>query len=118
MRNGAALAVLLGVPVRVENVRAKRSRPGLQAQHLTGLMLLENLSEGTLEGGRLQSSTVTLRPTTILHGAFSADTQTAGSTTLLLQAALPCLFFAGGPSTLALHGGTNADMAPHVDYVQ
>ena len=38
------------------------------------------------------------------------------SVCLLLQAALPPLLFAARPSTVILKGGTNADMAPPIDY--
>ena len=38
------------------------------------------------------------------------------SVCLLLQVALPCLLFAPEPSRLVLRGGTNADMAPPIDY--
>ena len=34
-----------------------------------------------------------------------------------MQAALPCLLFANGPTRLVLRGGTNADMAPQIDYL-
>ena len=36
---------------------------------------------------------------------------------LLLQAALPCLLYSSKPSKVTLKGGTNADMAPPIDYV-
>ena len=36
---------------------------------------------------------------------------------LLLQAALPCLLYSPKPSKITLKGGTNADMAPPIDYV-
>jgi RNA 3'-terminal phosphate cyclase (ATP) len=63
---------------------------------------------------------------------LTADPGTAGSTTLLLQVALPCLLFSPSgnrasesrtshevpPSVLALHGGTNASLAPQIDYTQ
>lgn len=35
---------------------------------------------------------------------------------LLLQVAFPCLLFAPEPTSLVLKGGTNADMAPPIDY--
>lgn len=35
---------------------------------------------------------------------------------LLLQAALPCSLFGKRASTLVLKGGTNADLAPPIDY--
>lgn len=38
------------------------------------------------------------------------------SVALLLQVSLPCALFAGGPSELCLKGGTNAEMAPQIDY--
>ena len=45
-------------------------------------------------------------------------TQTAGSVCLLVQVALPCALFTPGPVRLTLRGGTNASMAPQVDYCQ
>lgn len=35
---------------------------------------------------------------------------------LLLQISLPCVLFTEGPSELCLKGGTNAEMAPQIDY--
>jgi RNA 3'-terminal phosphate cyclase (ATP) len=35
---------------------------------------------------------------------------------LLIQVALPCILFSNGITTLKLRGGTNADMAPQIDY--
>ena len=35
---------------------------------------------------------------------------------LLLQVALPCLMFTPGSSHVTLRGGTNAEMAPQIDY--
>jgi len=33
-----------------------------------------------------------------------------------MQAALPCMLFARGPTRLQLRGGTNAAFAPTIDY--
>jgi len=33
-----------------------------------------------------------------------------------MQAALPCFLMGDGPGKIALRGGTNADMAPPIDY--
>ena len=84
------------------------------------------------------SPTVDFRPGPItLPQTLTADPGTAGSTTLLLQVALPCLLFSppehrppvepeGAPdvpsspapvSELVLRGGTNAALAPQIDYV-
>ena len=36
----------------------------------------------------------------------------------MLQATLPCILFASGPTELVLRGGTDAEMAPPIDYFQ
>ena len=82
------------------------------------------------------STAVDFRPGPIqLPKTLTADPGTAGSTTLLLQVALPCLLFDPLPenrtsecqtsheevtatSVLSLHGGTNASLAPQIDYTQ
>lgn len=38
------------------------------------------------------------------------------SVCLLMQVAMPCVLFAASPSELHLKGGTNAEMAPQIDY--
>lgn len=38
------------------------------------------------------------------------------SVCLLMQSALPCMLYARGPVSLCLKGGTNADMAPQIDF--
>ncbi|CAN7998708.1 unnamed protein product, partial [Ixodes hexagonus] len=85
-------------------------------QHLTGLKLVRDICGGRLENAAIGSTEVTFHPGPIRGGEFSADTGTAGSVVLLLQVALPCLLFADKPSTLRLRGGTNAEMAPQIDY--
>ena len=34
-----------------------------------------------------------------------------------MQVSLPCLLYAPSPSQLVLKGGTNAEMAPQIDYM-
>jgi RNA 3'-terminal phosphate cyclase (ATP) len=81
-------------------------------------------ADGALAGGAVGSSDVTLTPRRLVAGAHAADTGTAGSCALLAQSALPCLLFAAPDarglraSTLQLHGGTDAAMAPPVDYLR
>ncbi|XP_059144885.1 RNA 3'-terminal phosphate cyclase-like [Physella acuta] len=116
LRNAAALSCILGIPIRVKNIRAGRDKPGLRPQHLSGLSLIANLCGGRLENGSVGSCEITLKPGPIGAGQFIADTKTAGSICLLMQAAVPCLLFSPGPCTLVLKGGTNCDMAPQIDY--
>lgn len=119
LRNAASLAAITGTAIAVDAVRAGRSKPGLRPQHLAGLRLAAALCGGRLEGGTVGSTAVALTPGRLRpsHGDVCADTGTAGSCALLAQVALPCLLFApGGASTVELRGGTDAAMAPPVDY--
>eukprot|EP00794_Sanderia_malayensis_P007830 gene7830-8680_t len=116
LRNSIALSCLLKKPITVNNIRGKRSKPGLRPQHLTGTRLVCELCCGTLSGDDVGSTSVTLKPLSTQAGNYSADTQTAGSVCLLIQVALPCLVFAPGTSVLLLKGGTNAEMAPPIEF--
>lgn len=55
-----------------------------------------------------------------MSNTYTADPGTAGSTTLLLQIALPCILFSSTSSkaNLILRGGTNAAQAPQIDYTE
>lgn len=116
LRMATSLSTLLGRPIRVRNIRAGRSNPGLRPQHLTGLQLIRDICGGRLEGGQVGSTEITFYPAQIKSGRFIADTGTAGSVMLLFQTALPCMLYASGPCQILLKGGTNAEMAPQIDY--
>ncbi|XP_021340128.1 RNA 3'-terminal phosphate cyclase-like, partial [Mizuhopecten yessoensis] len=116
LRNAAALSCVRCCPIRVYNIRAGRNKPGLRPQHLTGLTLINKVCGGHLIGGDVSSQEIVFHPGRVKSGDYMADPGTAGSICLLMQAALPCLLYGPGESHLTLRGGTNADMAPQVDY--
>ncbi|XP_063607597.1 RNA 3'-terminal phosphate cyclase-like [Penaeus indicus] len=116
LRMGLALSSVRKLPITVTKIRAGRPNPGLRPQHLTGLQLVRDTSNGRLEGGEIGSMEISFYPGHISGGKYVADTQTAGSVSLLIQAALPCALYASSPTYLTLSGGTNAEMAPQVDY--
>ncbi|KAL0869547.1 hypothetical protein ABMA27_005814 [Loxostege sticticalis] len=117
LRISISLSAILGVPVRVTNIRAGRSKPGLAAQHLKGIQLVGDMCQAKMRGVNIGSTEIEFSPGKVRGGDYVADTHTAGSISLLLQVALPCALVADGPVTLQLRGGTNADMAPQVDYM-
>ncbi|XP_055376727.1 RNA 3'-terminal phosphate cyclase [Condylostylus longicornis] len=117
LRNALSLSCLLKIPVHIFNIRASRPKPGLAAQHLKGVQLLKEISNARVQGDHLGSTELHFHPQHIKNGIFYGDTQTAGSIALLIQVALPVLLFANGESTLDLKGGTNAAMAPQIDYI-
>lgn len=116
LRNASSLSCILNKPINISKIRAGRDKPGLRAQHLSGLELLSEMTGGKLEGAQLGSTQITFYPNQIQSGEFLADTKTAGSICLLIQSALPCMLFASGTTRLRLKGGTNASMAPPIDY--
>ncbi|XP_056017971.1 RNA 3'-terminal phosphate cyclase-like isoform X2 [Ostrea edulis] len=116
LRNAATLSCLLNKPIRVQKIRAGRNKPGLRPQHLTGLQLVSEICGGKLENAAVNSTEVTLIPGKVKAGSYKADTKTAGSICLLMQAAIPCCLFSDGEIHMSLIGGTNAEMAPQIDY--
>jgi RNA 3'-terminal phosphate cyclase (ATP) len=132
LRNAASLAAITGTAITINNIRAKRTKPGLRPQHLTCLQLIESLSKGsTLSNASVGSTDITFSPSGRLQGGpLVADTGTAGSCMLLAQVALPCLLYAKHEQQLnvnesmedineiQLKGGTDAAMAPPIEYMQ
>lgn len=117
LRMAVSAAALLGRPLRVINIRARRNPPGLRPQHLVAVRGVADLTGGRVEGLRIGSTTIEFRPGPVRSGRFVIDAGTAGSTTLMLQSLLPVASFAGGEVELELRGGTNNPMAPPVEYV-
>lgn len=122
LRSALSLSLVTGRPFRLENVRAKRSKPGLKPQHLACVQGAARVGHAQVTGASLGSSLVEFRPGVIVEPGgprvhVELDVGTAGSTALLLQ----CLFYpvalAGG-GTLVFRGGTHVTHAPTFDYVQ
>lgn len=117
MRSSLSLAAVLGEPVRIENIRARRPRPGLSNQHLAAARAMAEVCAGKLEGAELGSLELVFEPGPILPGSYSIEVGTAGSTTLVLQTLLPVLAAAGRESIITVSGGTHNPMAPPADYI-
>ncbi|MFQ5858780.1 MAG: RNA 3'-terminal phosphate cyclase [Anaerolineae bacterium] len=125
LRTTVALAALLGQPVRIENIRAKRRNPGLQAQHLTSLQAAADQCDAELDGAELGSTTLSFRPTRpAAAGDYAYDVAaarkggSAGATSLVFQTALLPLTFAAGASRIAIEGGTHVAWSPPYHYLK
>ncbi|RZF49285.1 hypothetical protein LSTR_LSTR013374 [Laodelphax striatellus] len=116
LRMSVTLSVLRRIPIHVRNIRAGRSKPGLRPQHLKGLEIARDICNAKLENAVENSVNITFKPGKLTPGNYFGDTKTAGSVCLMVQVALPCALFSSGRTTLHLKGGTNADMAPQIDY--
>ncbi|CAG9860681.1 unnamed protein product [Phyllotreta striolata] len=117
LRVAITLSALRKIPVRISNIRGGRSKPGLMEQHLKGVELVRDICSAGTKGVSLGSKEIEFAPEGLAGGSYRAAVKTAGSICLLMQVALPCTLFAQGPTTLYLKGGTNAEMAPQIDYM-
>jgi len=80
LRIATALAGICRRPVRVFNIRAARPKPGLAAQHLTGLVLARDIIGGQLIGDEMGSTEIRFKPgkSVVEREQFIAYTRTAG----------------------------------------
>lgn len=123
VRTALALACVTGRAVRIDHVRKNRSKPGLQPQHLTGVLACAHISRASVEGAVLGSNRLVFSPGRITGGEYAFDVEqaagkgSAGAVSLILQAALLPLSRADAPSRIVLHGGTHVPRSPSVQYV-
>jgi RNA 3'-terminal phosphate cyclase (ATP) len=118
LRSALALSMVTGKPFHMENIRAKRPRPGLLRQHLTAVNAAVTISQATVTGNALGSRSLTFEPGTVRPGGHHFAVGTAGSATLVLQTVLPALILGTEPSRLVLEGGTHNPFAPPFDFLQ
>ena len=117
LRSSVGLAAVTGQAVRIIHVRAGREKPGLRPQHLTAVLAAAAVGDAEVEGASVGSREVVFRPRRIVAGLHRFAIGTAGATTLVVQAVLPALLMADGPSTLIVEGGTHNTMAPPFDFL-
>src|SRR5260370_12734890 len=91
LRSSLSLSLATGKPFRIENIRAKRERPGLLRQHLTAVLAASEIGGAEVEGATLGSKNLTFNPGTVQPGKHRFVIVTAGSSTLVFQTILPAL---------------------------
>ncbi len=125
LRTSLTLSAILGEPIRIENIRARRRKPGLQAQHLTGVWAIAQICDAELEGADFGSFTLIFEPRSSPRaGEYSFDVAkarkggSAGATSLVFQTVLLPLALAPGQSRLVIRGGTHVAWSPPFDYLE
>jgi RNA 3'-terminal phosphate cyclase (ATP) len=119
LRYAGALATLLGEPLHLFRIRAKREKSGLRPQHLQALRACCELCSGKLEGDEVASQEVYYRPGPVIRGGLRHwDIGTAGSATMLAFCVLPLGAFADAPSRFTIRGGLFQDHAPTFFHMQ
>ncbi|MGC5704063.1 RNA 3'-terminal phosphate cyclase [Pseudomonas sp. NFXW11] len=118
LRSALSLAMLSGKTLRLHNIRARRSRPGLLRQHLTAVQAATQVCGANTTGAELGSQVLSFEPGPIRGGDYRFAIGTAGSCTLVLQTLLPALLQAPEPSRVSISGGTHNPLAPPLDFLQ
>jgi RNA 3'-terminal phosphate cyclase (ATP) len=117
LRTSLAIAAATRQAFRITNIRARRPKPGLRAQHLAALQAAGKISQAEILGASLGSQEVTFRPKAIKPGVYRFDIRTAGSTTLVLQTIFIPLSMADAASQTTVTGGTHVRWSPSFHYL-
>ncbi len=118
LRSALALSAASGRPFRISNIRARRPKPGLMRQHLTSVQAVAAICSARVTGAHTGSMELTFEPGPVCSGQYTFPIGTAGSTAMVLQAVLPPLLRADGPSRITVEGGTHAKFAPTFDFFE
>lgn len=118
VRMAVALSALTEKDIKIFNIRAKRSNPGLRNQHITAINAVAKLCNADVKGLRIGSKSIEFHPHKIKGGSYTFDIGTAGSVTLVMQACLLPSLMADDETYFKIRGGTDVKWAPPWDYFQ
>ncbi|MBD1927739.1 RNA 3'-phosphate cyclase [Trichocoleus sp. FACHB-90] len=125
LRTSLSLATITGQPIRIERIRAGRKKPGLAAQHLTGVRAAAAICNAQVQGDELGSTNLEFTPSySVQAGKYTFDVsdaregRSAGAVTLVLQTILLPLALARGDSQIILRGGTHVAYSPSLSYIE
>ncbi|MGQ9455345.1 MAG: RNA 3'-terminal phosphate cyclase [Armatimonadota bacterium] len=122
LRTSLSLAALTGQSVTIENIRAKREKPGLRPQHLTSAMAIADICGADLTGADEGSMRLVFSPRKIKPGHYEFDVSkvraSAGSVNLIFQTILWPLAYAGKRSRVVIRGGTHVPFSPTSNYIE
>ncbi|MFX1560651.1 MAG: RNA 3'-terminal phosphate cyclase, partial [Promethearchaeota archaeon] len=117
LRTAVSLSALTMKPIRVNNIRAGRPKPGLKRQHIAGIEVTGRIVNAEIKGLEVGSTVVEFIPRERSGGKISYDVGTAGSISLVLQASLPPAILSPETISFRLRGGTDVKWSPPVDYL-
>jgi RNA 3'-phosphate cyclase len=119
LRSALALSILTGRPFKLINIRANRSKPGLQPQHLMCVRAASTISNGNYKGGSVGSAVLYFEPGTVKPGKYTFSIGTAGATSLVLHTIyLPLALRCDQPGEIIITGGTHNQHAPCYHFLE
>lgn len=118
IRTSVALSAVTGKNVKISNIRARRKKPGLQAQHKTAIDAVAKLCNANVIGNRIGGEEIIFEPKKIKGGLLTLHIGTAGSTALVLQSLMIPAMHTEKPLDVTITGGTINTWAPSAGYLQ
>ncbi len=118
LRTALALSAVTGKAFDIENIRARRTKPGLMRQHLTAVKAAAAICGATVDGDAIGSTRLRFKPSALQAGEYGFNIGSAGSTSLVLQTVLLPLALQGGASRVILQGGTHNNGAPPFEFIE
>ena len=118
LRMATTYSALMGLPVKINRIRAKRKPSGLKPQHYTTLKALAELCNAEVYGLELGSEVIKFYPRKIRGGKYYFNIGTAGSISLMLQCLAPIATFAESTVELEIVGGTAVKWSPPISFIK
>lgn len=118
LRTSLALSLLTGKGFHLRNVRANRSRPGLQPQHLACVRAAAAIGQASTRGASKGSSDLEFVPKEIVPGNYHFTIGTAGAASLVLHTVYLPLALASAPSHVTVDGGTHVPASPCFHFLE
>ena len=117
LRTSIALSAVMGIPIEIVNIRAKRDNPGLRLQHIGAIKAVASLCNANVDNLRVGSDRITFTPGKMRSAFIRLDVGSAGSITLLLQAVIPSVSLSKVDAELEILGGTDVRWSPTMNYL-
>lgn len=118
LRTSIALSAVTGEQVKIGNIRAGRSVPGLQPQHVTSIEAVAEICGAEVDGLFQGSKEIAFKPGQLVGGDFEFDVGTAGSIPLVITSCLLPGLFSKARLKMTVRGGTDVRWSPPIDYLR
>src|SRR5690348_16596192 len=114
LRTAISLSAIIGVPVEVTDIRAKRQNPGLRPSHLAAVKVVTDLFGAKVENLQVGADWIRFSPSSYrANGDLQkVDIGTAGSIPLTLMAIIPAVSLSGNKLEIEITGGTDVKASP------
>ena len=119
LRTAISLSAVTGKPIEVNNIRSKRTNPGLRPQHMAGIRIIADLFHAKFENLKVGAEWIKFSPSDKFEGgSVKFDIGTAGSIPLTLMTVVPAVSLSNNSLQIEITGGTDVKASPTIDYIK